>query len=165
MTEQPAPPPGSIPGVHITHCVSTKISQDGQTAMVIFQITENGGIQFAVTLPVAGLGTLLGMVADLRRLAESRNLDPGMVKAQQPGSFAIGNSPLERGCIFLIFDGGTEHEISLRVLDADAINLAQMIERDVLSRWTTQAQAEYARKARPLLVPTGGKLILPNGRN
>lgn len=164
MTENAAPPPGSIPGVHITDVVSIKIGDDGTTAMVVFRITENGGIDFAMTLPVAGLGTLLKFVADLRNMATARNLDPGMVLAHQPKTFSVGNTPMQRGVVFIILDEKTPDEVSIRLLDGDALQLAQMVERDVLSRMTPAERAAAMRAQKPLLLPNQPKLIIPGGR-
>lgn len=160
-SEQPA---GVIPGVNILEAKSTRISADGKTAMVVFRISENGGIDFAVTIPVSGLGELASMIQDLRRQSVAAGIDPGATKLRKPRSFAIGNSPTHRGHVFVTFDEQTPHEETYVIADADARNLSAMVERDVLSRMTMQERRAAIGKAKPMLLPgMGSKLILPGG--
>lgn len=162
MTDQPVIPEGMMPGVNVQHVIETRTSPDGQTAMVVFQIAENGGTKFAMTLPVAALGTFQTMVGDLIRRAAAQNRDTGMVALRKPRSFAIGSSASNRGFVYVTFDQETPHEETYVMADVDGRNLAAEIERNVLSRMTPQERHQAIRKAKPILLPgLGGKLIIP----
>ena len=162
MTDQTAVPEGMMPGVHIQHAIETRLSPDGKTALVVFRITENGGMNFAMTLPVTALGTLQTLVQDLVRRAAAQNIDTGMMALRKPRGFAVGSSASNRGFVYVTFDPETPHEETYVMADVDGRNLAAEIERNVLSRMTPTERHQAARKAKPLLLPgLGGKLIIP----
>lgn len=144
----------TIRTVHAAIGVATSISTDGTTAMLSFK--DQDGEAFGLTLPVAGLAMLRQMCTELIDSARKRDVGAGNVAPKFPKSFSVGNSPMMRGKVALMFDPETPDEAVYALTDQAALQMATAIRMDLQSRLTAADIERMALAATPrkgLLLP------------
>lgn len=148
--------------VHAIGVERWAISDDNTQALVVYRLKDQEH-PLGLTVDVAAVGALLTTAQKLRNEAQRRKVGAGNVVFQAPRTYAVGNSPERRGRTFVQFDEQSPDEIILDLADADALNLAQAIERDVLSRMTQADRVKYLAGKRAIVPPKAHRIILPGG--
>lgn len=159
MTDAPqVQPPDAVPAAHVTDCVARSISQDGTTAMMVFKIAD--GSRFALTVPVAGLAALRSLINDVCDDADKAKLHRGMAQMKRPQNFEVGHTDQIRGHVVVSIDPRLASEQLFVMPDEAGLQMADMLQKDILGRMSPADRAARAKNAKPFLLPQR-TLIVP----
>lgn len=137
--------------IHVMDGVATSISTDGTTAMLVFMAADGGEVSFS--LPTASLGALRTMCIDLVRQARNFEVGPGHVAPRYPAAYSIGHSSQMRGTVALMFDPETPDEAVYILKDDAALNFAEAIRQDVISRAPPADRRSLMASASRIILP------------
>lgn len=161
--------------VHIMNGVSQSLSTDGEAAMLVFDIASTAVAadgaeahtgkteRFAITLPTAALKVLRGMVSDALTMAEQRNVGTGNMTLRPVEAVSVANVGNIRNHVGLILNPGKETEVAYLIDDRLALQVADGITQNVMSRMSPEDRRAMMRGAAPLILQSAPKLIVPGG--
>lgn len=157
--QQPTQPISEmVRAAHVQKFVSYNITAEGR-AILVFEI--EGGDKFALTVQVNALKAFRSMVGDVITAAEKREHHSGMAAIHQPREVNVGHSSTLRGVALIQFNPGADDEAVFGLPDAIALNIADALEKNVISRMTDQDRRRHMMgKSRVLQAPKP-KIILP----
>lgn len=159
----------SVTSKHIVGCVSASISDDGSTAMIVFEVAGRGGAQdekFALTIS-AGQVDWFRTIGHHLVLQKARH-GVGQAKVYQPSINVTGaediligttEDPRMSGRVVFTMNPGIAEEMCYQVTYFTAAKLAAMINRVTLPKMSPEERKEL-REYELTIKP---KIILPGG--
>lgn len=161
MSEPETQPTDSIPAAHVTDCVARSISHDGTTAMMVFKIAD--GTRFALTVPVAGLAAFRSLVNDVCDDADKAKIGRGMAQMKRPQNVEVGHTDQVRGHVVIAIDPRLPSEQILLLPDEGGLQMADMLQKDILGRMSPAERAARVKNAKPFLLPQRTLIVPPGG--
>lgn len=154
--ESPKPTPANteqVRAAHLQEALSMSLSTDGTVAMMVFKIAD--GSKFAITVDAQRTKWFRDLVGQLVKMVEAKGRGAGNILMVPVTTYETGHSDQMRGRTFLHFDKELPTEAMFHLANRDALQLAQSVERSVLSRMTMQERRDLTmvRKGPSIIIP------------
>lgn len=153
--EAPQGDPDLVQAAHAVQILQWALSTDGKNAMFVFEIAEEPGKKFAVTMPTALLGPTQSAVNQARTAAVKRDLPSGHTVFMYPKTYQVGSSPDIRGHIALSLDDGMPTEAIYMIPDVNAYEIAKAMQADILGRASPADALKLQHGPARLILPAG----------
>lgn len=158
---KPASADDMVPGVHLKKGLRERISDDGQTAMFLFEVGNEISPRFAITIPVEGLTALRLMITRAIDRAQRASLSDNFMNFKKPQEVSVGSPGTIPNCVAISFDAGRETETSYLLPDTIGLNIGEALHKDIMGRMSENDRNAYLRRKSNMIVPATRKLILP----